>query len=131
MFISDTKMQGAVSVKTGFAYLLVSLFCVAFGAVYEYFSHEVYSAYMLYAFGFPLVGGTLPFLLLFLLGKPMPDKLVCGLYHCGIMTLTIGSIVKGILEIYGTTNKLTGFYWLTGAVLCGAAITAIFINKKN
>ena len=129
--ISAIKRTGMDAAKTGFVYLLVSLFCVVFGAVYEHFSHEVYSAYMIYAFVFPLFGGALPFLSLLLLGKPMPNKLVQGLYHCGVMTLTVGSIVEGVLEIYGTTNKLTGVYWTAGAVFCGVAVVAIFISSKT
>ena len=35
--------------KTGFAYLLAALFCALFGFVYERFSHEVYSGFMIYA----------------------------------------------------------------------------------
>ena len=47
--------------KTGFVYLFISLLCILFGAVYEYYSHEVYSYFMLYAFVIPLAGGALPF----------------------------------------------------------------------
>ena len=34
------------------AYLLSTVICALFGAVYELFSHEVYSYYMIYAFAF-------------------------------------------------------------------------------
>ena len=61
MFTSDIKDPHAKMEKTGFIYLFVSLFCVLFGAVYEYFSHEVYSYFMIYAFVIPQVGGVLPF----------------------------------------------------------------------
>lgn len=47
--------------KTALYYLFISLFCILFGAVYELFSHEVYSYFMLYAFVIPLGGGALPF----------------------------------------------------------------------
>lgn len=46
--------------RAGFFYLAVTLVCAAFGAVYEIFSHGVYSYFMLYAFAFPLCGGVLP-----------------------------------------------------------------------
>lgn len=44
--------------KTACAYLAVSAFCAVFGAVYEHFSHNVYSACMVFAFAFPLAGGS-------------------------------------------------------------------------
>ena len=109
--------------KAGFHYLSVSLFCVLFGAVYEYFSHEVYSYFMLYAFVFPLCGGALPFTAL-ALGRTvkMPSFLPRQLYHFGIATLTVGSVMKGVLEIYGTTNDLTSIYWYVGIPLIVAAL---------
>lgn len=96
--------------KTVFAYLLASLFCAFFGAVYEAFSHEVYSGYMLNAFAFPLAGGALPFMAKSLSGRRFPGRLSGSLYHCGIATLTVGSIMTGVLEIYGTTNGLVNVY---------------------
>ncbi len=106
-----------------FAYLLISLFCLLFGAVYERFSHEVYSGFMLYAFAVPLIGGTL---LCFLLDRfsreRMPGRLVRNLYNSGIAALTVGCIFQGVLEIYGTTNKLMIIYWITGG--CFTALAA-------
>lgn len=121
MFISDTDTQKNHILKAGFVYLLVSLFCVFFGAVYEHFSHEVYSYYMLYAFAFPLVGGALPLYALALSkSKYLPTRLVLNLYNSGIAAFTVGSIFKGVLDIYGTTNALVHVYWYLGTALCGA-----------
>ena len=36
-------------------------FLALFGAIYEIFSHEVYSYFMLYAFAIPLAMGLLPY----------------------------------------------------------------------
>lgn len=116
MYSSDIDHSGK-ALKTAFVYLLVSLFCALFGAVYERFSHEVYSFFMIYAFVFPLAGGTLPFLAICLFRKRYPGAVARNLYHSGIATLTVGSIIQGILDIYGTTNRLTGLYWLVGAIL--------------
>lgn len=100
-------------------YLLISIYTAVFSAVYELFSHEVYSFYMIYAFGFPLVGGTLPFLTLSILQTiKFPDIASRRMYHAGIATLTVGSLIKGILDIYGTTNSLVVLYWIVGVVLC-------------
>ncbi|MGN0349036.1 MAG: hypothetical protein ACI4DR_05845 [Roseburia sp.] len=120
--------------KTAFVYLLLSLLCALFGAVYESFSHEVYSFSMIYAFAFPLAGGTLPFLgiCLFRFGH-YPGTLSGSLYHCGIATVTVGSIVKGILDIYGTTNRFTRLYWYVGGLLLLGGILVFFIQmaKQN
>lgn len=114
MFISDKAQQSHIA-KTGYVYLLISLFCVLFGAVYERFSHEVYSGYMIYAFVFPLAGGALPFMSMSLFGcRHLPGRLPLNIYNAGIATVTVGSIMEGVLEIYGTTNDLLRFYWYIG-----------------
>ena len=94
--------------------------------VYEGFSHGVYSFYMIYAFLFLLGGGALPFLVVGLQKNSRSiNPSAKALYHCGLATLTIGSILQGVLEIYGTTNGLIRIYWIAGlplaivgAVLC-------------
>ena len=118
--------------KTACVYLAVSAFCAVFGAVYEHFSHNVYSAYMVFAFAFPLVGGALPFLIL----RALRVKRIAAperLYHSGIAALTVGSIINGILEIYGTTNALSVVYWYAGAALCflGIALFVLRILRNN
>ena len=73
---------------------------------------------MIYAFVFPLVGGTFPFLAMDLFPcKKYPGTIARNLYHSGIATLTVGSILQGVFEIYGTTNSLCGIYWIVGAIL--------------
>lgn len=109
--------------KTAFVYFLIALFCALFGAVYEVFSHEVYSFFMIYAFAFPLVGGTLPF---WVLARKetvkCPGAIARNLYHSGIATLTVGYIVRGVLDIYGTTNELSGYYFSIGGLLVIAGV---------
>lgn len=118
-------------IKTGFVYLFVSLFCILFGAVYERFSHGVYSCYMIYAFVFPFLGGAIPFLGLGFYKKGLPGKISRNLYHAGISTLTVGSFLQGALEIYGTTNRLITIYWRLGTALVSAGIVFYGINIKE
>lgn len=123
MFISDSKSQQRHIAKTGYAYLLISLFCVLFGAIYERFSHEVYSGYMIYAFVFPLAGGALLFMSMSLFGcRHLPGRLPLNIYNAGIATVTVGSIMEGVLEIYGTTNNMLRFYWYIGIGLIATGI---------
>lgn len=116
--------------RTALIYLLAAIFCGVFGSVYELFSHGVYSYYMIYAFAFPLVGGVLPFLILDLKNpRYMPSALAQGLYHAGIATCTIGSIIQGVLVIYGTTNSKTVIYWIAGAVLVTAGLLVYLMQS--
>lgn len=117
--------------KTSFIYLIISLFCILFGAIYEMFSHEVYSFYMVYAFTFPLVGGTLPFCILgFVNAKKYPCTGTRNLYHSGIATLTVGSFLQGVLDIYGTTNALINYYWIVGGVLLIVSVITYVIQMS-
>lgn len=119
LYTSDTKKY----IKVAFIYLLISIFCALFGAVYEHFSYGVYSYYMIYAFAIPLVGGVLPALSCSLLGiKKYPGAVARNLYHSGIATFTAGSIIQGVLEIYGTSSSLIQWYWLAGIALLTMAV---------
>ena len=123
MYTSDIDLNQKTSANTAFVYLLITLFCILFGAVYEFYSHEVYSYYMLYAFVFPLAGGTFPFSIMNLArGKIYPNAPARNLYHSGIATLTIGSIIRGVLDIYGTTNMLTPYYLFVGIFMIVAGV---------
>ncbi len=127
MFISGEENRGNRALKTALVYLLLAVFCAFFGGVYEHFSHEVYSYYMIYAFAFPLLGGTLPYMLLAMRKKEYPGAACAMLQHCGLATLTVGSILRGILEIYGTTNALCACYRYAGAaLLLGSTLCALF-----
>lgn len=131
MSILDINRQCRSMAKTGFIYLFISIFCILFGAVYEYFSHEVYSYFMMYTFIFPLVGGALPFWGLAFCSLPLPGRISCNLYHSGIAALTISGLFEGVLKIYGTTNRLALVYWILGAVefLGGLILYGIGIKK--
>ena len=69
MSASPVETARNACTKLALRYLVVSLVCAAFGAVYETFSHGVYAYGMLYAFGIPLAGGVLPSLLLLKNGR--------------------------------------------------------------
>lgn len=134
--ILSTSVTNRTHLKTAFTYLIISIFVALFGGIYEIFSHGVYSNFMIYAFAFPLVGGCLPFFILGMwkfinIGKPsiclkVPNAITRNLYHSGIATLTIGSIIRGVLDIYGTTSYLSNYYWIVGITLFLTAILGHF-----
>ncbi len=103
--------------------LLATALIGVFGMVYEHFGHGVYSAFMACAFLIPLLGGALPCLVHALHGRrPWPVWAV-RLHHWGLATLTVGSLFQGVLEIYGTTNRLVLVYLIVGCVLLALAWT--------
>lgn len=94
-------------------YVLASIFCAVFACVYEYFSHGVWSYFMVFAFLYPLIGGALPCLAF---GQ---DKLAgIGFWQAGLAALTMGSLFQGALEIYGTSHPLVICYFIIGDALC-------------
>lgn len=127
MSISGTDRRESIK-RTAVVYLLVTLLCVLFGAVYEHFSHGVYAYFMLYAFVFPLAGGALPFVGLAFYGNALPGRIACNLYHSGIAALTVGSLFQGALDIYGTTNRLMLVYWIAGALFLFLGMAAYFVD---
>ncbi len=128
--------------KTALIYLGSAAFVWLFGTVYEIFSHGVYSPYMIWAFAFPLVMGGIPFLGMYLSCRMRagnnrlpgrsgssagylwwhPCTPAVYAYSSGVAALTCGSIVTGVLEIYGTTNRLSGIYWICGIFLVCAGL---------
>ena len=128
MYTSDKPISGKRYASVIKAYLLATVGCAVFGAVYELFSHQVWSRFMIYAFAFPLFLGAIPFFLLRKRGKPFPGK-AAELVHAGVAALTVGSILQGVLEIYGTSNPLTIAYWAVGGALTAAGWLLTFIKQ--
>ncbi len=128
------------SFKTGMAYLAVSLVIAAAGAVYGLFGHGVYSYYMTYAFMIPLLAGAMPHLISVLSHikdegyDGRKDAAAVGKIFSGdtqaavIAALTTGSLVKGALDIYGTTNRLLIAYPVIAALTVAASV---LIAKKG
>lgn len=129
MFTLDDKTKSVI--KTAFVYLIITLFCAVIGAVYEKFSHEVYSYYMIYAFVIPLTFGAIPLFALGLFGKKTPCRFSLNAWNSGVAALTVGSIFKGALDIYGTTNRLLIVYPIVAGALLLAGIIAFFAGKSS
>ncbi len=117
--------------KISLAYIASAAFTALFGAVYESFSHGVYSYYMIYAFAWPLLMGALPYAVLAVAGRTSSGPVAENLWHSAVATLTVGSAVKGVLEIYGTTNRLSGVYGPAGLALAAAAVAVAVISARK
>jgi len=129
LFTSDEHKTWIV--KTIRTYIAASLFCAFFGAVYELFSHGVYSYFMIYAFAIPLALGALPLSAMLAGGRALPDRIALGLWNCGIAALTVGCAFKGVLDIYGTTNRLIVVYPVCGGVLLAAGLLFYLIDSRK
>ena len=130
MSTSVTERKLSAKQKLILIDLIATLFCALFGAVYEAFGHGVYSYGMLYAFAFPLALGVLPLYLIDVLHAPYPNKTLRSVWHAGIASLTVGSIVTGILEIYGTTNRLIAAYPAAGTGMLAAGVICALTNRS-
>ena len=91
--------------------------------------------FMIFCFMPPLILGSLPFFAIYLFGKGMPCRLAFNLYNSGIATITVGFIFRGVIEMYGTTNRLSHIYSLSGALFVAASLIVYIIditrNKKT
>ncbi len=118
--------------RTILTYFCVTLFCGLFSLIYEHFSHGVYSSFMICMFLFPLMGGVVSFGAIRLLPKlPFPGRITYNIYNSGIATLTVGSCIKGVLEIYGTTSLYMPVYWYVGIILTALGVVLYLISIKR
>ena len=129
MYTSDEDRKSLS--KTALVYVCFSCFTALFGAVYELFSHEVYSYFMIYAFALPLVLGVLPCLIIMSGMLRMPHEVAYKAWNSGVATLTVGSLYKGVLDIYGTTNRLIYVYPSVGAALIISGIVICIVKKHD
>lgn len=118
------------AIKTGMKYFAAAMVIAVAAAVYGLFSHGVYSYYMTYAFMIPLLAGALPHLLTALKGSDQKTMLtgLNDIQLAFVATLTAGSLLKGVLDIYGTTNRLLIAYPVLAALILAIVIAAKIRN---
>ncbi len=116
--------------KNILAHLIAAVFLAFVGAVYEHFSHGVYSYYMIYGFGFPLVMGAVLYTILLMKGKH-PRRVFLNLWNSAIAAFSVGSVFAGVLAIYGTTNALVVVYPIAGGALALAAVVSLFVSGNG
>lgn len=130
MFTSDNDLIRGKMLNTARIYFAVSMLTALFGAIYEHFSFGVYSFFMVFAFALPLLLGALPAMMLGLREKAvLPPPLARKAWRAGIATLTVGSIFRGVLDIYGTDSSFTGLYLVMGVMFMLAAMILAYAKK--
>lgn len=122
--VTDQPRLSRQARKTAAVYLAVSALCIVVDKIYALFGHGVHSASMSLMFLYPLLGGVLPFLLLWLF-VPQADhvlhyRLSYNCFNSGIAALTVKSMLKGVFEIAGTSSP-----YLIVFTVCGWAMLVI------
>lgn len=125
LYTLDIKNQGTV-------YIIATLFCILFAMIYEFFSHDVYSNFMIYSFTIPLIFGVIMYFTMYLLKiKKLPNKIENNLYNASIATFTFGEIMQGVLEIYGTTNSKIYLYLIVGALFFMISLISYIFRRDD
>lgn len=100
--------------------------CIIFNQIYGLFGHEVSSASMASMFLYPLLGGAVPFLVIWLLETRFKlagnNQLAINLYNSGIVTLICSSLLKGVFEIAGTSSVYVTVMMIMGWLLTGVGL---------
>lgn len=123
MYTLDIKRNNII-------YLIVSILCGIFSYVYEMFSHEVYSPYM-------ILPGVVTFILgivITTLAKKIHNKWSYRFYNSSVACLIVGMYIKGVLDIYGTTNDLLDIYFIVAMmflILCIVSLYRFSFIKKS
>lgn len=128
---AGTKRRSAAAGRIALNYLAASVTCASIGLIYELFSHGVWSAYMVLGWVFPFVLGALPNFIIWLTGAKEPSTAAENVYACGIATFTVGCMLKGVLEIFGTTSHLLKAYPIAGIVLTAIGALIYLLGKKK
>ena len=112
MYSSDRKQPVTV-----YVYTAVAAFCIFFNYAYSLYAHGVSSNFMTYMFLFPLLGGSLVFMTFYLLKNKVnaPPRLSYNLYNSGIAWLTVGSCLKGVMDIAGYGSGYIKYFFVAGA----------------
>lgn len=143
--ISDNGTS-QISWKSLLPITLTTVFVFVFAKIYGIFSHGVSSAFMSYAFLLPLSLIFFPKLLNLCTGnrlwngsldteeeegkKLFLSSLASFLWKSGVAVLTVGSLYKGVLDIYGTSGSFEWIYLVVGIVALAAGGISALLAKK-
>lgn len=142
--ISDNGTS-QISWKSLLPITLTTVFVFVFAKIYGIFSHGVSSAFMSYAFLLPLTLIFLPKFINLCTGnrlwngsleteegekKLFLSSLASFLWKSGVSVLTVGSLYKGVLDIYGTSGSFEWVYLVVGIVTLAAGGISALLAKK-
>lgn len=120
--------QNHQAFRMAVGHLAAATGCIFFNLIYGLFGHEVKSASMASMFMYPLLGGAVPFLVIWLLETRFKlagnNRLAINLYNSGIATLICSSLLKGVFEIAGTSSVYVAMMMIIGWMLTGVGLLA-------
>lgn len=107
------------------SWIAAAAFCLVFSSVYNLYGHGVHSFFMSFLFLWPLTGAAW-YLLLPSLAGLHPGRFTVNAINAGIATLAAGSLLRGILEIAGTSSPYEPFFFWVGGAVCLLGIFHLF-----
>jgi hypothetical protein len=117
------------------AYGLIAAFCGVFSAVYLQHSYGQSSPFLITLFLPPLLFGLVPAETLLLTDRMrIAMKPVRRLWNSGVATLTVGFLVRGVINISGRYTFYDVVYWLLSTGFFALAVFVILrrsINRKR
>lgn len=130
MSTSVTNTENKRTIRTFITYLALTSFLFIFSRVYESLSYGEISFFMHYMFFVTLIGGAL--LLGMLTLKPNLSRMTFNLWNSGVATITVGFLLRGIINLSGRSTTLDQPYWFIGAgFLALALISLLFTGNKK
>lgn len=120
-------MYTSVTKKEPLVWLGITVFTIIFAAVYEHFSFGVWSNAMVFMFVFPLILGFIPSLILAVARWGYLPRL----WNDGVLVITVGSLLTGIIEIYGSDSYYTPWFFYIGTALLILGVLQIIFTKKD
>ncbi|HRX58418.1 MAG TPA: hypothetical protein P5075_06550 [Eubacteriales bacterium] len=132
MSISLREKRRKALRRAAVTYAVLAALCGAFSAVYLHFSYGESSPFLVYLFVPPLLLGCVPAALLGSLRmKRTPGVPVRRLWNAGVATLTVGFLVRAIINIAGRYTHYDLIYWVLSGGLFAAAILRYFVRRKK
>ncbi len=108
------RSVSGIRMKPYSIWIMIAVFCAVFAFVYEMFSFGVWSIAMLCLPVCPLLLGAVP--------CALTGKGTNRIWTDGILLITAGSLVKGILDIYGTSGIWPSVMMAAGGLLVCAGV---------
>ena len=108
--------------RTLIVYAAFTLFSLAVSEIYARFSHGVSSVFMTWLFCIPLIFGVAAFALGALLHFPPMPRAAFNLYNSAVAAAATASLLRGVLEIAGTSSPLLIVFPLTAGIFAAAAL---------
>lgn len=123
LFTSDIKKT---YFKTIIIYICATIFAVLVNWIYSFFSHDVSSDYMTFAFLYPLILGVGVYTILFFIN--WYNNISYNMYNAAVATITVGSFLVGVNEIAGADSLYYNYFYLLSVVLFIASIVYPIIH---